>query len=146
MRKLITHKCLKLSFFRNEGFMFQSWLSRQGLKKFVEMADPWYPELVRVFYYNLKISDGTLYSKFKGVDIKLANEVWTKVAGFKLGGEKCHLGINGFHKFTIYQDSLRNPEEIRDYSHYKTEATKKDDILIVFVISWILMSRGSNHA
>ncbi|KOM49360.1 hypothetical protein LR48_Vigan08g018700 [Vigna angularis] len=117
MRKLISHKYLKPSFFRNEGFVFPGWLSRQGLKKFVEMGDPWYPELVRVFYSNLKISDGTLCSTMKGVDIKLTDEVWTNIGCFRLGGEKCHLS-----------------------------GMKKDDRLCVFVISWILMPRGSNHA
>ncbi|WVZ14809.1 hypothetical protein V8G54_012375 [Vigna mungo] len=110
------------------------------------MADPWYPEIVKVFYCNLKISDRTLCYKVKGVDIKLTNEVWTEIKGFKLNGEKCHLGIEGFHKFTVYQDNLRNPEEIRDYSHYKIGGMKIDDQLVVFVISWILMPRGSNHA
>ncbi|KOM43576.1 hypothetical protein LR48_Vigan05g118100 [Vigna angularis] len=70
----------------------------------------------------------------------------TEVAGLKLGAAKCHLGIESFNKFTVCQDSLRNPEEIRDYSHYKTGEMKKDDRLAIFVISWILMSRGSNHA
>lgn len=91
MRSLITHNILKLSFFRNEGFKFQSWLRHQGLKKFVEMPDPWYPDLVKVFYYNLKIGDGTLYSKVKGVDIKLTEEVWIDIAEHKIGGERCHL-------------------------------------------------------
>lgn len=109
MRKLITNKYLKLSFFRNEGFTFQSWLNRQGLKKFVEMADPWYPEIVKVLYCNMRISDGTLCSRVKGVDIKLTNEVWTEIDDFKLGGQKCHLGIEEFLKFTLYQDSLCNP-------------------------------------
>lgn len=75
MRSLITHKFLKLSFFRNEGFEFQNWLRRQGLKKLVEMADPWYLDLVRVFYYNLKTNDGTLCSRMKGVNIKLTEEL-----------------------------------------------------------------------
>lgn len=34
-----------------------------------------YLELVRVFYSNLKISDGTLCSRVKGVDIKLTEEI-----------------------------------------------------------------------
>lgn len=110
------------------------------------MVNPWYPELVRVFYCNLRIRDVTLCSRVKGVDIKLTDEVWTEIVGLKLVGEKCHLGIGGFHKFIVYQDSLRSLEEIRDYSHYKTSGMKKDDRLVVFVVSWILMLRGSNHA
>ncbi|KOM48156.1 hypothetical protein LR48_Vigan07g186000 [Vigna angularis] len=70
------------------------------------MVDPWYPKLVKVFYCNLKISDGTLCSKVKGVDIKLTEE---------------------------------------DYSHYKTGGMKKNDRLVVFIISWILLPTGGNH-
>ncbi|KOM54826.1 hypothetical protein LR48_Vigan10g071800 [Vigna angularis] len=117
-----------------------------GLKKFVEMADPWYSELVKVFSCNLKINEGTLYSKVKWVDIKLTEEVWVDIAGLKMEGEKCHLGIDGFHKFSIYQECLRNPNDIQYYSHYKTGGMKKDDKLVVFIISWILLPRGGNHA
>lgn len=117
MRSLVPHKYLRLKFFKDEGFEFQRWLRHQGLKKFLEMADPWYPDLVKVFYCNLKIVDDTLCSRVKGVDIKLTDDVWTKLAGLKLGGEKCHLGIEGFHKFTEYQNSLRNPEESNDYTN-----------------------------
>lgn len=55
--------------------------------------------------------DDTLFSRVKGVDIKLTNEVWTELAGLKLGGEKCQLGIEGSHKFTEYQDTLRNAKD-----------------------------------
>ncbi|KOM40961.1 hypothetical protein LR48_Vigan04g115900 [Vigna angularis] len=108
------------------------------------MADPWYPELVRVFYSNLKISDGTLCSRVKGVDIKLTDDVWTTIVGFR--GEKSHLGIDGLQKFSVYQDCLRNSNEPRDYSHYRTSGMKKDDCLCAFIITWILLPRGINHA
>lgn len=55
-------------------------------------------------------------------------------------------GIEGFHKFSIYQDTLRNPYDCQNYSSYKTGGMKKDHRLGVFLISWILMPRGSNHA
>ncbi|KOM57631.1 hypothetical protein LR48_Vigan11g066400 [Vigna angularis] len=84
--------------------------------------------------------------RVKGVDIKLTDEVWSEIAGFTIEGERCHLGMDGFHKFSVYQDSLRNPEDVRDYSHYKTRGMKKDDGLVVFFLSWILMPRGSNDA
>lgn len=50
------------------------------------------------------------------------------------------------YKFSIFKDSLRNPDDGQDYSTYKTEGMKKDDRLAVFAISWILMPRGGNHA
>ncbi|KOM47885.1 hypothetical protein LR48_Vigan07g158900 [Vigna angularis] len=54
--------------------------------------------------------------------------------------------MDDFHKFSVYHNSFRNPEDVRDYSHYKTGRMKKDDRHAVFVISWILIPRGSNHA
>lgn len=59
---------------------------------------------MRVFNLNLKISDGTLCSRVKEVGIKLTNEVWTEIADLKLEGEQSHLGVEGFHKFIVYQD------------------------------------------
>lgn len=77
---------------------------------------------------------------------KVKNEVWTEVTEFRIEGEKCHLGIEGFHKFTTYQDCLRNLDDCRDYSKYKTGGMKINDRLGAFVISWILMPRGGNRA
>ncbi|KOM48179.1 hypothetical protein LR48_Vigan07g188300 [Vigna angularis] len=87
MRKTIAHKYVKLSFFKREGFNFPRWLSRQGLKTFVEMAEPWYLELVRVFYSNLKVNDRTFCSRVKGTNIMFTNEVWAEIVGFRLGSE-----------------------------------------------------------
>lgn len=145
-RKIIPHKYISTRFFRREGFSFQNWLNNQGLNTFVELTGEWYPDLVRVFYSNLKISDGTLCSRVKGIDIKLTEEVWESIAGFRAGGEKTHLGIEGLHKFSVYQDCLRDPNQARDCSFYKTGGMKRDDRLCAYVISWILLPRGSNHA
>lgn len=45
----------------------------------MELVEPLYPDLVRVFYFNLKISEGTLCSRVKGVDIKLTEDVWYSI-------------------------------------------------------------------
>ncbi|KOM55922.1 hypothetical protein LR48_Vigan10g181400 [Vigna angularis] len=71
---------------------------------------------------------------------------WTSIAGFHQGGEKAHLGIEGLHKFSMYQDCLRDPNQPCDYSLYRTGGMKKDDNLYAFVIAWILFPSGSNHA
>ncbi|KOM40887.1 hypothetical protein LR48_Vigan04g108500 [Vigna angularis] len=110
------------------------------------MAYPWYPNLVRVFYSNLKISDGTLCSRVKGVEIKLTKDVWTSITGFRPKDEKCHLVIEGMNKFSMYQNFLENPNEPRDYSLYRAGRMKREDRLCAFVIVSILLPRGSNHA
>ena len=40
-----------------------------------------YPDLIRVFYTNLKFEGNNLVSHVKGVDMKITHEVWTAVAG-----------------------------------------------------------------
>ncbi|KOM40693.1 hypothetical protein LR48_Vigan04g089100 [Vigna angularis] len=158
MRTLVTHKVLKLSFFRNEGFEFQNWIKRQGLQKFVEMADPWYPDLVKVFYCNLKISDGTLCSRVKGIDIKLTKEVWTNIAGDDVLEIKEHLNLNtpdeddnedeSGEEGSTPDDSTRmnvdesEEEEIVEeksaFLQRKGKSSKKQEVTVVIIYLWIL--------
>jgi len=42
-----------------------------------------YPNLIRVFYTNLKFVDNNLVSHIKGVDMEITHEVWTAVTGSK---------------------------------------------------------------
>ncbi|KOM25834.1 hypothetical protein LR48_Vigan197s000300 [Vigna angularis] len=53
-KEVISHKYLSIQFFRTEGFMFQEWLVYSGLSKFVELEGEYYPNLVKVFYANIK--------------------------------------------------------------------------------------------
>ncbi|KOM55477.1 hypothetical protein LR48_Vigan10g136900 [Vigna angularis] len=46
-KEVIRHKCLSISFFRSEGFLFQEWLEKAGLTKFVELNGDCYLNLVR---------------------------------------------------------------------------------------------------
>ena len=45
--------------------MFQN----SGLVDFMSLKLPYYPELVRFFYNNLRIQDNTLYSEVHGISI-----------------------------------------------------------------------------
>ena len=45
--------------------MFQN----SGLVDFMSLKLPYYPELVRIFYNNLKIQDGTLHSEVHGISM-----------------------------------------------------------------------------
>ncbi|KOM26789.1 hypothetical protein LR48_Vigan317s001000 [Vigna angularis] len=46
-----------------------------------------YPELVEVFYNNLKVISGDIHSRVKGVDIIVIDDVWLLVTGLK--AERC---------------------------------------------------------
>ncbi|KOM56067.1 hypothetical protein LR48_Vigan10g195900 [Vigna angularis] len=49
----------------------------------VQMKGDWYPDLVRVFYNNLKNVNGDIQLRVKGVNIYIDNNVWLQVAGLK---------------------------------------------------------------
>jgi len=55
-RLVITSKAMHSPFFAAPGFEFQKLLNFQHLQTFLGMKLPYYEELVRVFYTNLKIT------------------------------------------------------------------------------------------
>ena len=58
-------------------------LKDQSLRKFLEMKGNIYPDLIRVFYTNLKLEGNNVVSHVKGVDMEIRHEVWAAVAGLK---------------------------------------------------------------
>jgi len=74
------------------------------------MQEKYYPDLVRVFYYNLRIRDEVAYSRVKGVDIIINNDIWENVAKFPINDavESILNGIDGFNQILAYQSFLRN--------------------------------------
>ena len=67
-------------------------LKDQSLKKFLEMKGNIYPDLVRVFYTNLKFEGNNLISHVKGVEMEITHEVWAAVAGLKFSGLRINMG------------------------------------------------------
>lgn len=104
-----------------------------------------YLDLIKVFYANLKVMDDVVCFRVKGVNIRLDEDIWISIVGFCPGG-KAHLGILGLNKLVIYKGCLRYPNEPRDYTLYCAEGMKRDDRLCTFVLTWIVLPRGSNHA
>ncbi|WVZ26504.1 hypothetical protein V8G54_005048 [Vigna mungo] len=49
-----------------------------------------YPELVEVFYNNVKEVDENIHSRLKGVDIVINNNTWLEIAGLKYEGRLSH--------------------------------------------------------
>ena len=50
-------------------------LKEQLLKRLLEMKGNIYPDLIRVFYTNLKLEGNNLVYHFKGVDMEITHEV-----------------------------------------------------------------------
>ncbi|KOM48048.1 hypothetical protein LR48_Vigan07g175200 [Vigna angularis] len=47
-KEVIRHKRLNIVFFRSEGFLFQEWLVKSSLTKFLELKGDCYPTLVKI--------------------------------------------------------------------------------------------------
>ena len=58
-------------------------LKDQSLRNFLELKGNIYPDLVRVFYTNLKFEGNNLVSHVKGMELEITHEVWTAVAELK---------------------------------------------------------------
>jgi len=58
-------------------------LKDQLLRRFLEMKGNIYPDLILVFYTNLKFEGNNLVSHVKGVDMEINHDVWAVVTGLK---------------------------------------------------------------
>jgi len=94
-------------------FEFSALFNFQDIRQFVEMQGKYYPDLVRVFYCNLRIKDEVAYSRVKGLDIFIDNDIWENMAKFPINddAESILNGIAGFNRILAYQSFLRNPAQ-----------------------------------
>jgi len=87
-------------------------LKDQSLRKFLEMKGNIYPDLIRVFYTNLKFEGNNLVSHVKGVDMEITYDVWTALAGLKYSGLRINQGnldvVEDFNKVQYYKSCLKN--------------------------------------
>ena len=65
--QILDPKYLDLEFFDGETFDCYQMFQNTSLIPFMSLKLPYYPELVRVFYSNFKIQDGTLISEVHGI-------------------------------------------------------------------------------
>ncbi|KOM56047.1 hypothetical protein LR48_Vigan10g193900 [Vigna angularis] len=98
------------------GWISVTVLPEKGLSTFIEMKGDCYPNLVNVFYNNLKVVNGDIHSHVKGVDIVINNDTWLQVAGLKDEGCMSHL-----------PDSLHN------------RWLDKEEKIIAYIIDWLLV-------
>jgi len=106
-----------------------------------------YPDLIRVFYTNLKFEGNNLVSHVKGVDMEITHEVWAAVVGLKYSGLRINKGnlgvVEDFNKNQYYKSYLKNQHaQVRTCS---VGGLKLDERLLALIVTWILTPRGSNH-
>ena len=123
-------------------------LKDQSLRKFLKMKGNIYPDLIRVFYTNVKFEGNNLVSHEKGVDMEITHEVWAAVAGLKFSGLRINKGnlgvVEDFNKIQYYKSFLKNQNA--QVSTCSVGGLRLDERLLALIVTWILTSRGSNHS
>ncbi|KOM41123.1 hypothetical protein LR48_Vigan04g132100 [Vigna angularis] len=91
IKKVVPNKYMDLQLFKKEGFLFQDWIAYQGLTDFLKMKGHCYQDLVEVFYTNLRVVNGVIHSRVKGVNITIDDNVWLDIARLKAEGFDSHI-------------------------------------------------------
>ncbi|KOM47466.1 hypothetical protein LR48_Vigan07g117000 [Vigna angularis] len=143
IKYVVPHKYLALQLFKKEGFLFQEWIAYQGLTDFVKMKGHCYPNLVEVFYANLRVVNGVIHSRVKGVNITIDDNVWLDIGGLKAEGLDSHVRNSESNRWltkkTIYINYLRYSGRYRVDKQYLHDGLNKEEKMIAYVLTWLLL-------
>jgi len=112
------------------------------------MQGVYHPDLVRIFHYNLKFRGNIGYTKVKGVEIILDDDIWTNVARIPPSADRSSIlstHIDGFNRNLTYQSLLRQPDLHISKKLLAGPLTIEARLLHCLIV-WILCPRGTNHA
>ena len=83
----------------------------QNLVDIIVNSSNYYPDLVKVFYCNLEIKNGVIYSEVKKKRIVIDDAVFEEITGLKNEGEKVISGqkcpLDGYNKIEFYNSICR---------------------------------------
>ena len=140
-------KYLDLEWFSQQGFKFPNLLEAQGLSKLVQMKKTFYLELVKVFYSCAHADlEGNLFSIVNRVDMVIDAVVWKEVVSLDMGGVcKFDENLDGYSMMQTYRGMLLDlARNLRN--HLGVGGLTVEDRMLVYLITYILTSRLSNHA
>ncbi|KOM24917.1 hypothetical protein LR48_Vigan17s001300 [Vigna angularis] len=104
-----------------------------------------YPDLVEVFYTNLRVVNGVIHSRVKGVNITIDDNVWLDIAGLKAEELDSHIRDSKSNKWltkrAIYINYLRYPRRYMVDKQYLHDGLNKEEKLIAYVLTWLLLPR-----
>ncbi|KOM55601.1 hypothetical protein LR48_Vigan10g149300 [Vigna angularis] len=102
-----------------------------------------YPDLVKVFYTNLRVVNGVIHSRVKGVNITIDDNVWSHIAGLKDEGLDSHIRDSKSNRWltkrVIYVNCLRYPRRYTVDKQYLHDGLNKEEKLIAYVLTWLLL-------
>ncbi|KOM52111.1 hypothetical protein LR48_Vigan09g077000 [Vigna angularis] len=142
-KNVFPHKYLDLQLFKKEGFLFQEWIAYQGLVDFVQMKGHCYPDLIEVFYTNLRVVNGVIHSRVKDVNITIDDNVWSHIVGLKAEGLDSHIRDSKSNRWltkrAIYINCLRYPRRYTVDKKYLHDGLNNEEKLIAYVLTWLLL-------
>ncbi|KOM54835.1 hypothetical protein LR48_Vigan10g072700 [Vigna angularis] len=104
------------------------------------MKRDWYPDLVRVFYKNMRNIDGVLHSREKGVNVHIDNDAWFELAGLKAEGLFSHLWYSETNRWLkkkdVYSNWLRFPGRYTIERLYVHEGLNKEEKITAHILAW----------
>ncbi|KOM51872.1 hypothetical protein LR48_Vigan09g053100 [Vigna angularis] len=149
VKNVVPHKYLDLQLFKNEGFLFQEWIAYQGLTDFLQMKGHCYPDLVKVFYTNLRVVNGVIHSRVKSFNITIDDNVWSDIPGLKVQGLDSHIRDSESNRFltkrVIYINCLRYPGRYMVDKQYLHDGLNKEEKMISYVLTWLLLPGRLNE-
>ena len=80
---------MDLGFFEDENFDYYTTFKSLGLVKFMSLTKKVYPDLVRIFYSNLEISDNCVISEVKKIPIFVDAGLFFYLIGLTSEGQPC---------------------------------------------------------
>ena len=110
------------------------------------MKGTFYPQLVKVFCTCSRADlEGNLFSTVNGVEMVIDVVVWKEVARLDMGGvHKVDEMDDGHNKMQTYKGMLLDPaRNLRN--HLGVGGLTVEDRMLVYLITYILTLRSSNH-
>jgi len=115
---------------------------------FLELSGKVCSDLVKVFYANLKFSNGILKTSVKGVEKEITRQTWKDVAGLRQRGVQVRKGetsaVDEFNKVQYFNQCVRN--QGGQTRNFHVGRLRVEERLLAMVVTKIIMPRGSNHA
>ena len=148
-RPVITLKVMHSPFFAARGFEFQKLLNFQHLQTFLGMKLPYYEELVRVFYTNLKITPlSELAIEICGKWIHINGMDWMNIVDLRYGGVKLTPGTIpeecNFDRALALSSMLR--EDVQEHNVRNVGSLTMNDRLLHYTWVHMVCPCGSKFA
>ena len=148
-RIILDPKYLDIDFFNDETFDCYQVFQNSGLIDFMSLKLPYYPELVKVFYSNLKIQDGIISSEVHGISMIIDQSLFFSLTKLPSQGAPFEGTIFYDWKFDYSSHDAR-----RMVCNDQAEMTGRllagsltfDNRIMHYIIVRILLPRSSNLA